>query len=334
MWDRIEARLALLELVERGRLRRRKAQEEAWTQLQALPSIRVSSRKDELLLAKERSGPILDLLDLVWPAWRREAAALGDAQLPPTPNGWQELQDRRRVAELGKLPSRLNRRTATSAVGPDSKSTLTARRRTALGETQITRDSAMRMRPPRGMRIIRGDMGFDAGTLVDILGEVTITERALHDGTRIEGEVEAVLTVENLGPFEDLELPEGWLAIHVPGWNTTTLELVLEHLHGTPLLHFGDLDPAGLRIVRHLRQRWPELAWFVPEFWEEYAEHRGLRMEWPEGLDVSDEPAMVQELRRRGLWLEQELIALDPRLGVELERWLAKLNRQHANQDE
>ena len=72
----------------------------------------------------------------------------------------------------------------------------------------------------------------------------------------------------------------------------------------------------------------------MPEFWEEYAEHRGLRMEWPEGLDVSDEPAMVQELRRRGLWLEQELIALDPRLGVELERWLAKLNRQHANQDE
>jgi hypothetical protein len=320
MWERDEDRLALLELIELGRLHRRKAQEAAWALLQALPWVRVSSRRDELLLAKERSGPILELLDRVWPVWREEAAALRDAQLAPTPNGWQELQDQRRAAELGELPSRLNRRTATSAVGPDSKSTLTARRRMALGETQITRDSAVRMRPPPGMRIIRGETTFDAGTLVDILGEVTVTERALRDGTCIGGEIKAVLTVENLGPFEDLALPEGWLAIHVPGWNTTTLELVLEHLLGAPLIHFGDLDPAGLRIVRHLRQRWPELAWFVPEFWQEYAEQRGLRMDWPEGLDVSGEPAMVQELRRRGLWLEQELIALDPRVGAELER--------------
>ena len=97
---------------------------------------------------------------------------------------------------------------------------------------------------------------------------------------------------------------------------------MLAHLEGTPLLHFGDLDPAGVQIVRHLQGRWPRLQWFVPQFWREYVDARGIQMAWPAELDLSDAPALVQELGQQGLWLEQELIALDPRLGGELERWL------------
>ena len=37
MWERDEDRLALLELIERGRLRRRKAQADAWFLLETLP---------------------------------------------------------------------------------------------------------------------------------------------------------------------------------------------------------------------------------------------------------------------------------------------------------
>jgi hypothetical protein len=292
-----------------------------------LPWTRISSRRDELLLDIERSGPIRELLDRVWPQWREQAEALREAGLEPTPNGWRELQDRRRAAEIGQvgpgrfgeLPSRLNRRTATAAVGPDSKATLSARRLAALGDTQITRDVAVRMRPPRGLRIIRDHDEFDAATLAELLGEVAISERALRDGTRIEGLVKAVLTVENLGPFEDMALPEGWLSIHVPGWNTATLDLVLEQLPDTPLLHFGDLDPAGVRIVRHLQRRWPQLVWFVPEFWREWIEPRGLRAAWPEEIDLAESPSLIRELAQRGLWLEQELIALDPRLRLALE---------------
>jgi hypothetical protein len=322
MWERDEDRLALLELIECGRLRRRKGQLDAWEQLERLPWTRTSGRRDELLLAHERSGPVIELLDRVWPTWREQAAALREAELLPTPRDWQELQDRRRAAELGDLPARLNRRTATAAVGPDSKATLSERRLMALGDTELTRDSAVRMRPPRGMRLRRDAGVFDADGIAELLGEVTITERALRDGTRIEGRVEAVLTVENLGPFEDMALPEGWLGVHVPGWNTATLDLVLDHLEDTPLIHFGDLDPAGVRIVRHLRSRWPWLRWFVPDLWREYLARGGQRMDWPAELDVSDAPELVRELRQQGMWLEQEIIVLDPRLVEVLEQSL------------
>ena len=322
MWERDEDRLALLELIECGRLRRRKGQLDAWDQLEHLPWTRTSGRRDELILAPERSGPIIELLDRVWPTWREHAAALREAELLPTPRDWQALQDRQRAAELGELPPRLNRRTATAAVGPDSKATLNERRIMALGDTQLTRDSAVRMRPPRGMRLRRDAAVFEADELAELLGEVTITERALRDGTRIEGRVEAVLTVENLGPFEDMPLPEGWLGVHVPGWNTATLDLVLDHLDATPLIHFGDLDPAGVRIIRHLRGRWPRLRWFVPELWREYLARGGQRMDWPAELDLGDAPELVRELREQGLWLEQELIVLDPRLVGALERSL------------
>jgi hypothetical protein len=87
MWELDEDRLALLELVECGRLRRRKQQDDAWTLLEALPWTRISSRRDELLLDIERSGPIRELLDRVWPRWREQAEALRAAELEPTPNG-------------------------------------------------------------------------------------------------------------------------------------------------------------------------------------------------------------------------------------------------------
>ncbi len=86
-----------------------------------------------------------------------------------------------------------------------------------------------------------------------------------------------------------------------------------------PRVHFGDLDPAGVRIFRHLRQIYSELKWAVPDFWSEHIEERALSGAWPDDLDLDAAPTLIRELASRGLWLEQELIAVDPRLRAALE---------------
>ena len=67
-------------------------------------------------------------------------------------------------------------------------------------------------------------------------------------------------------------------------------------------------------IYLHMRERRPDLRWFVPAFWAESVESHGLRTPWPADLDLSDAPSLVRNLAARGLWLEQERIVLDHRL--------------------
>lgn len=322
MWERDEDRLALLELIEIGRLRRRAGQEKAWRLLEELSWTRRTGRREELELIPEHKGTLVELLDRIWPSWKIEREALADRGLSPTPAGWRRLQDMRRAERVADLPGRLNLHTATSTVAPHSKSSLSGIRRAVLGDTTVTRDGIVRLRPPAGLRFVRHDAKIEAVEIARILGEVAITERALLDGTVLDGPVRAVLLVENLGPYQDLDPPHGWLVAHVPGWNTATVRLFLDLLHDVPVVHFGDLDPAGVRIIRHLRQIHPSLIWAVPDFWGEYIEKRALPGEWPDDLDLGDAPPLVHELANRGMWLEQELIAIDPRLGDALEAFI------------
>jgi hypothetical protein len=57
----------------------------------------------------------------------------------------------------------------------------------------------------------------------------------------------------------------------------------------------------------------------VPAFWAERIGTHAQRGEWPDELDLSSTPPLVRELAAAGLWLEQECIALDPRLAAALE---------------
>jgi hypothetical protein len=69
-----------------------------------------------------------------------------------------------------------------------------------------------------------------------------------------------------------------------------------------------------LRIVRHLRRARADLRWAVPAFWSEFVPARAIRKRWPPQLVTHEDPVLVQEIARRGVWLEQEIISLDPRL--------------------
>jgi hypothetical protein len=64
---------------------------------------------------------------------------------------------------------------------------------------------------------------------------------------------------------------------------------------------------------------WQRLRWFVPSFWGELVESKGLRAAWPDDLDLGGAPELVRDLARRGLWLEQEALVVDGRIGAALE---------------
>jgi hypothetical protein len=102
---------------------------------------------------------------------------------------------------------------------------------------------------------------------------------------------------------------------HVPGWDTATTFRLLDHLGPeVPIIHFGDLDPEGVAIYLHLRERRPDLRWFIPSFWEELVAARGLPIAWPANLDLREAPELVRKLADRSLWLEQEPLVLDGRI--------------------
>jgi hypothetical protein len=323
MWQALADRLALLELLVKGRLKKRRAQAARWDALAELPWVRRTGRRDELSLVDARRGELVALLDRVWPAWGAGLAALTARGLPPTAEGWTALEDAVRAEALPTLPDRLNRRTAAALVAPHSKATLTERRLAAISGAEPMHDGSVRLRPPKALvaRTPRGDV--DLAAIAEVLGEVSLPERALRGQLELEGSMRAVLLVENLGAFCDLPRGEGWLIAHVAGWDTATVAQLLQRVHHVPVVHFGDLDPNGVRIFMHLRRMRPDLRWLVPAFWVELVETKGIAGTWPDDLDLTGAPALVQVLASRALWLEQESVAIDQRIAEALEAVLA-----------
>jgi hypothetical protein len=323
IWESDNARLALLELLSRGNLKRRRTQLDAYDALAELPWTRATGRRDEIGVVEERRTELAGLIDRIWPAWRDVLADLVAAGLPPTPDGYGRLLDMERAAAIPELPQRINRRTAASLTASHSKASLTEARRGALGGTDTSHDGSVRLRPPAGLSARTAVGVVDLSGIASVLGEVSIPERALLDGLAFEGDILAVLLVENLGAWRDLSPPPGWLLAHVPGWDTVAVGHMLDRIEGVPVVHFGDLDPNGVRIMLHLRRRTPNLKWFLPEFWFELADVCGLPLTWPEDLDLDFAPVQVRELAARNLWLEQERIVFDPRVADALEAVLA-----------
>ncbi len=322
MWQTPEERLALLELLARGSLKLRRAQATSYHALAELPWTRATGRRDEIALVGERRPELVALINRVWREWGETLADLTARGLPPTPEGWSKLQDARRAEGFPRIPQQLNRRTAAALAAPHSKATLTERRRAALGNVATTHDGSVRLRPPRGL-LARTHRGVaDLAAVAEVLGEVSIPERAFNEDLTLEGSIRAVLLVENLGAWRDLPALEGWLFVHVAGWDTPTVILLLDRVGRVPLIHFGDIDPNGARIFVHLRKRYPDLIWFVPSFWRDLVDSKALRAEWPDDLDLRDAPDLVRDLAQRGLWLEQEPLVIESRTASALEALL------------
>ena len=267
----------------------------------------------------------MSLLDRVWPDWRTEQVELLVAGERPTPAGWSRLVDSSWADTVPDLPHRVNRRTAAAATARGAKSSITAARIDALGEVEVTDDGVARIRPPPGLTARRGSESVELDKVVAMFDEVGVSDRALRDGLRLEGTIEAVLFVENLGAWLDMPRPGRWMLVHVPGWNTATVRQLISTLDDVPVVHFGDLDPNGVRIQRHLREHLPGLGWLVPEWWREFVPLHAQDRDWREDLDIRDAPSLVRELAASRRWLEQERVVLDPRLPVAMRDVLAVL---------
>lgn len=313
MWDTIEHRLALMELVVTGRLRQRQSQLQAWAWLSELPWTRKSTRRNELVSA--RPMELQRLLTQAWPEWKSVCNELEAAGLPINEKGWRRLNDILHTQVTNPLPDSLNQHTALAQVAIHSKAGMSQIRRDALQNVLLTHDGIVRLRPSAGLVIERGTQRLNARELAEALGELVVSERALESGTVFSGTVpNAILLVENLGPYQDIVVPESWLVAHVPGWNTVTVRLVLDRFPQVDVIHFGDLDPNGFRIYTHLKSMRPDLRWLVPGFWREYVDKKALTAEWPPDLNLANAPHFVQELAQSGIWMEQEAIVLDSRL--------------------
>jgi hypothetical protein len=64
------------------------------------------------------------------------------------------------------------------------------------------------------------------------------------------------------------------------------------------------------------------VRWFVPSFWRELIDSKGLRVTWSNDLDLGDSPELLRELAHQGLWLEQEPLVVDSRIVSALEAML------------
>ncbi len=311
--------MALLELVQRGALARRRSREALVEQLLDCGWVRQGPRADEILLSERHRGDVCALLDRIFPSWRATAEALDAAGLPPTAAGLKALRRSRRAA-AAILPERLNRRVAVSLLAEHSKVDPAGLPRSH--NLTLTRDSAVRLRPSAGLRITRGKRALDARDLAQIQGELLLTERALSSGTALGGRLpRGILSVENLGAYIELPAPDWLLVLYAPGWDTRATRLLLAQLPDIPAAHFGDLDPQGLAIVEHLRRERPSLRWFIPSFWADVLDETpALTADWTGVSDRRGLPELVRTLAERGIWLEQEPIVLHPELPAELER--------------
>ncbi len=317
MWERVEDRLALLEIYVSGTLRRRVSQAAAWDFLAAAQWVRITGRRDEIALRDGGGAKIVALLDRLWPGWQCAAAKLSQRSLPPTPRGWTILSDDGRVDRLPELPPRVNRHTLAALTASHAKVAKAYVKRAGLASEPM-RDSILRLRVPGNVVLKTGSRQLELNPIMDALGEVSLPERAIADGLSFNGPLEAVLLIENLGLFCDLPTVAGWMYAFVPGWDTPLAGSFLDCIGTLKVFHSPDLDPNGIRIHEHLRRIVPSVQLFCPSFAGEYIDTRKIlndrKRVWPKKEELHDVPAVVQDLAARGLWIEQEVFAFDQRI--------------------
>ena len=314
MWHEPDHRIALLELLQTGKLKRRGAQADAWQELLALGWARRTARETELSLVPAFRADLERTLDGCWSQWRTTQNELLERELPPTAEGLRKLDSQRRAERVSVLPSRINQRTARAALAAHSKARIPTPAQSRIEANTVTTDYLIRLRGCDGMVLHRDGVTHDAARLEHIQGELVLSERAVLDGTQLTGTPESLVLTQNLGASVDLSPPPGWIRVHAPGWDTKGARRLLEMFPETPVLHFGDLDPDGFAIHLHLREVRPDLIWVVPEWVADYVSTNGLQTDWPQTPDLTTAPPLIKQLARAGSWVEQEAIVFDLRL--------------------
>ena len=124
-----------------------------------------------------------------------------------------------------------------------------------------------------------------------------------------------LVTIENAGAWQHLPLPQGMVAIYVPGNNQRLFRKIIDFFPNAGWGHFGDLDPKGVQIAQTLaRATNHKLKLFVPNWWYEYLAHYQLPLKQTNQQQswaflpvlLAREYPILTRLKDGHIWLEQE----------------------------
>lgn len=263
------------------------------------------------------------------PRWSEFAAAEAAFSARPEAISPEALRQLRR-ANLN-LPigiTQVNRRTWSAWAGAHSKS----RHCSPPEGITLTSDEALRLRANAGLQFVgQDDVLLAANACQQMFGEVIIPERGLARDWHVAGVLpKLILTVENIGAYIDLSIPEWMMLVHAPGRNTALATRFIDRLPvEIPWAHFGDLDPAGFDIALSIHgqnsSRKP-VPW-IPSLTRELLETHTLPLEmnWRVHLlppDLIENP-VLRWLILHNRWLEHEAAVLLPGFVDEL-RYLVR----------
>jgi hypothetical protein len=287
-----------------------------------------TSRRDEFSITESGRSIAERRLPDVWPSWREDLASFAILGLSPEDVGAWSLLRRAQANQVPRTLAHINRRTLNawerrhSKVGlkPPSEPFATA---------QITIDEVARLRMPPGSRILLHDgKTLDCDSLMATFGEVAIPERAWEHIREMDAAgAKAVISIENKGAYVDFPIVPQATLLFLPGDNTSILRQVSSRMAGQPVIHFGDLDPAGIEIFETLLVEKFPVHHFVPSYVEEFVltHAQPCKKPWPE-RDYSNFHPVISKLASKGFWLEHEALVLDHRFGAELEALIRKIH--------
>ena len=167
---------------------------------------------------------------------------------------------------------------------------------------------------------------------MEFANAIILNERMLQKLQRVESHSPLhIVTIENTGSWQHFPLPDGVIALFIPGNNQTLLKKFFEFFPDAHWGHFGDLDQSGIDIalsIANSLNKKPKL--FIPSFWIDYLLVKQLTIEdsktkksWKkvQVKSLQDHPIIVQ-LQTNNSWLEQEVIMLDKRLKDAVIEWI------------
>lgn len=270
---------------------------------------------------------IPEYLSNQWEGWREYQDRLIEAGFDFNIEAVKELERREKLLTVN-LPKRIHHKTLASILGIHSKTGISKGLSDKLTGTIITTDQSLRFYANQGMTLsFTSGKSIDCDYIMSAIGEISLPERSFLDGIRVSGaRPKAIFTIENRGSFIDFpRANKDILVIHAPGNDLDLARRLLMLVPASiPAFHFGDLDPKGLDIFKCLSgYSQHKTSLFVPAFWKDhYNKSFSKPKKWPQAAFWAKEIPIVKTLIEDEMWLEQEKIALDPRLQEEIEMTL------------
>lgn len=263
-----------------------------------------------VLIVESKKLDIVEFLDRHHSGWSEEVARHGDSDKVLTEQMAKNAA--RSDVPVCLQPDVLYSQKTTAAVMlAHSKS------RSTNSNDDSARDWFARIRPNVGLILKRCSEQVDALQLSLVTGEIGVSERALISGTHLIGSIPTYIVVcENSAAFIDMEHESDAMIILGGGNAWLSAAHVVGLYPDVPIFWFGDLDPEGVAIRhRFVRRTKRKVIAIIPCFWSEYLEGYALpaKGKWL-GCNLKNEGNLVQQLAERDQWLEQEPLALDPRL--------------------